>query len=88
MVDLQDSLGIVMAGASVRLEGRTLEGRSPEVDAATLRDAVEEMPGRYVVDDFEFPNSGVWEVNVIVTTSDGVTSEVRREVRVVGGGTS
>lgn len=82
MVDVQDSLGVVIAGASVRLEGRP----SPGVDLATLRDAVEEMPGRYVVDNFAFPNSGVWAVTVIVVTSDGLRSEVTREVRVVGGG--
>lgn len=84
MVDVQDSLGVVVTGAGVRLEGR-----SPELDGApTVRDAVEEMPGRYVVDNFSFPNAGLWEVDVIVTTGDGVRSEVSREVRVVGGGTS
>lgn len=88
MVDLQDSLGVVIAGATVRFEGRPHEGQSPAVDVATLRDAVEQMPGRYVVDDFAFPSSGVWEVKVIVVTRDGIESEVTREVRVVGGGVS
>lgn len=81
MLDIQDSIGSVVTGATVQLEGRPLEAEA----TVTQREAAEEAPGRYVVNDFRFPNPGVWTLDVTVTSSDGVVDRVQREVRVVGG---
>ena len=54
LVDVVDSTGAALAGATVELVGRFEDAGIAGTDAA----AVEADPGRYVVDGFDFPEAG------------------------------
>lgn len=84
MLELSDSTGASLEGATVHVEGR-LAGTE---DVQTRREATPEGGGRYVVSDFRFATSGEWVIDVVVTPANGTQNRISRDVRVVGGGPS
>jgi hypothetical protein len=65
---------------AVRIEGNMSHaGMVPVLDSA-----VQEAPGRYVVDDFGFTMPGDWVLSVEATLPDGRTARTEVPANVVG----
>ena len=82
LLELTDSLGGPVTGASLQIEARPTGEPARRTISARAR---EESAGRYVVDGYEFDVSGRWILNIRARTIEG--SELARdfETEVYGG---
>jgi hypothetical protein len=74
LLELTDSVGTPVSGASIRVEGRPVGEPGRPGSSVQARD---EGDGRYVVDEYDFETSGPWILDIRARTTTGL--ELRRE---------
>jgi hypothetical protein len=80
IITLQDTLGVPLEGAEVRVEGNMSHaGMTPVLATAEARGQ-----GLYAVPDFNFTMAGEWILTVFATLPDGRQTQLRVGTDVVG----
>ena len=77
---LQDTLGVPLEGAEIRVEGNMNHAGMVPV----LGSGMDQGAGTYVVSDFRFTMAGAWVLTLTARLPDGRQTEIRAETGVVG----